>query len=64
LIVSGFSGAGQQVTFSPGSPVLHLRKIAEAIAAFESSPEVSPFSAKYDYVMAGKVEFTAEEKAG
>src|SRR6202043_547749 len=39
-------------------------RIAEAIAAFEGSPEVSPFSAKYDYVMAGKAEFTSEEKAG
>jgi cytochrome c peroxidase len=39
-------------------------RIAEAIAAFEGSPEVSPFSAKYDYVIAGKAEFTSEEKAG
>ena len=39
-------------------------RIAEAIAAFEGSPEVAPFSSKYDYVMAGKAEFTPEEKAG
>ena len=39
-------------------------RIAEAIAAFEGSPEVTPFSAKFDYVTAGKVEFTPEEKAG
>jgi cytochrome c peroxidase len=39
-------------------------QIAEAIAAFESSPEVNPFSAKYDYVMVGKAEFTPEEKTG
>ena len=39
-------------------------RIAEAIAAFETSPEVNPFSAKYDYVLAGKAEFTPEEKAG
>ena len=39
-------------------------RIAGAIAAFETSPEVNPFSAKYDYVMAGKAEFTPEEKAG
>lgn len=38
--------------------------IAETIAAFEGSPEVNPFSAKYDYVMAGKATFTSEEKAG
>jgi cytochrome c peroxidase len=39
-------------------------RIAEAIAAFEGSPEVNPFSSKYDYVMAGKAEFTPDEKAG
>src|SRR6266849_6662228 len=39
-------------------------RIGEAIAAFETSPEVTPFSAKYDYVMAGNAEFTPEEKAG
>jgi cytochrome c peroxidase len=39
-------------------------RIGEAIAAFETSPEVNPFSSKYDYVMAGKAEFTPEEKAG
>jgi cytochrome c peroxidase len=39
-------------------------QIAQAIAAFEGSSEVNPFSAKYDFVMAGKVEFTPEEKAG
>jgi cytochrome c peroxidase len=37
-------------------------RIAEAIAAFEGSPEATPFSAKYDYVIAGKVEFTPDEK--
>jgi cytochrome c peroxidase len=39
-------------------------RIAEAIAAFEGSPEVNPFSSKYDYVIAGKAEFTPDEKAG
>jgi cytochrome c peroxidase len=39
-------------------------RIGEAIAAFESSPEVNPFSSKYDYVMAGKAQFTPEEQAG
>jgi cytochrome c peroxidase len=49
-----------------GDPLpLHLRpvdrviaqttfdRIAETIAAFEGSPEVTPFSAKYDHVIAG-----------
>jgi cytochrome c peroxidase len=39
-------------------------QIAQAIAAFEGSPEVNPFSSKYDYVNAGKAVFTPEEKAG
>jgi len=39
-------------------------RIAEAIAAFEGSPDVNPFSAKYDYVMAGKVKFTPDENTG
>jgi cytochrome c peroxidase len=39
-------------------------KIAEAIAAYEGSSEVNSFSSKYDYVMAGKAKFTADERAG
>jgi cytochrome c peroxidase len=39
-------------------------RIAQAIAAFETSAEVNPFSSKYDYAIAGKVEFSADEKAG
>jgi cytochrome c peroxidase len=35
-----------------------------AIAAYESSPEVSPFTSKYDYVQAGKDQFTPREKLG
>jgi len=39
-------------------------KIAEAIAAYEGSSEVNSFSSKYDYVMAGKAKFTADENMG
>jgi len=35
-----------------------------AISAYEFSPEVSPFTSKYDYVQAGKDQFTAQEKLG
>ncbi|HTA42476.1 MAG TPA: cytochrome c peroxidase [Bryobacteraceae bacterium] len=35
-----------------------------AAAAYESSPEVSPFTSKYDYVQAGKARFTGQEAAG
>jgi cytochrome c peroxidase len=39
-------------------------RIAEGIAAYEGSDEVNPFSSKYDYVMAGKAQFTPNEKMG
>lgn len=39
-------------------------KIAQAIAAYEGSSEVNPFSSKYDYVMSAKAKFTADEGAG
>jgi cytochrome c peroxidase len=39
-------------------------QIAQSIAAYEGSTEVNPFSSKYDYVMAGKVQFTPDEKIG
>jgi cytochrome c peroxidase len=35
-----------------------------AISAYEFSPEVSPFTSKYDYVQAGKDQFTDQEKLG
>lgn len=39
-------------------------QFGEAVAAYEASGEVSPFSSKYDAVIAGKAEFTTDEKAG
>ena len=35
-----------------------------AVAAYEASPEVSPFTSKYDYVQGGKEQFTAQETRG
>ena len=35
-----------------------------AAAAYEASPEVSPFTSKYDYIQAGKDQFTAQEARG
>jgi cytochrome c peroxidase len=43
---------------------LTFDQIALAIAAYEASPDVNPFTSKYDYVQAGKAQFTSEEKAG
>ena len=39
-------------------------QIAQSIAAYEASTEVNSFSSKYDYVMAGKAQFTGDEKMG
>jgi cytochrome c peroxidase len=39
-------------------------QFAEAVAAYEASSEVNPFSSKYDAVLAGKAKFTPDEKAG
>ncbi len=38
--------------------------IALAIAAFEASPEVNPFTSKFDYYLKGMAELTKEEKKG
>lgn len=35
-----------------------------SVAAYEASPEVSPFTSKYDYVQAGKDKFTPQEARG
>jgi cytochrome c peroxidase len=47
-----------------GSSNRTFDQFAEAIATFEASTDVNPFTSKYDYVLAGKAEFTADEKAG
>lgn len=39
-------------------------RIASAIAAFESSTEMNPFSSKFDAVMASEASFTASEQRG
>ena len=39
-------------------------KFGLAVSAYEFSPEVSPFTSKYDFVQAGQEEFTAQEKLG
>lgn len=41
-----------------------LEAAADAIAAYESSDEVNPFSSKFDAVLSKKARFTKEEAAG
>ncbi len=43
---------------------LAYEQIARSIAAYERSPEVNPFSSKYDYYLAGLVELTGQEALG
>jgi len=37
---------------------------ALSVSAYEASPEVSPFTSKYDYVQAGNEKFTSQEARG
>ncbi|SMF94283.1 Cytochrome c [Methylomagnum ishizawai] len=39
-------------------------RIAEAIAAFERTRVFAPFTSKYDYYLAGKTQFTEQERRG
>ena len=39
-------------------------QMAQSLAAFEASAEVSAFTSKFDFVQAGKAKFTADEQAG
>lgn len=41
-----------------------LAQLADAIAAFERSPEVNPFSSKFDLYLKGEVSLTPEEMEG
>jgi len=39
-------------------------RIAQTVAAYEGSEEINSFSSKYDFVMAGKAQFTRQEQIG
>jgi len=41
-----------------------FNNIADALAAFESSPEVNPFTSKFDYYLQGKAVLSSEELSG
>src|SRR5438552_2326588 len=56
-----------RLTDRPGTAGLNATRGEQhglSLPLVSGSPEVNPFSAKYDDVMAGKAEFTPEEKAG
>ncbi|MBE0596561.1 MAG: cytochrome C [Desulfuromonadales bacterium] len=52
------------VTYTADGHLQSYKNFAVAIAAYESSIEVSPYTAKFDYVMAGEAEFTPQEQLG
>lgn len=52
---------GQQAL---NNPELASAKIAKALAAFERTTEVNPFTSKFDYYRQGKAKFTQEELFG
>ena len=39
-------------------------QMAQSIAGYEASAEVTPFTSKFDAVLAGKAQFTPREQAG
>jgi cytochrome c peroxidase len=39
-------------------------QMAQSIAGYEASAEITPFTSKFDAVMAGKAQFTPDEQAG
>jgi len=41
-----------------------FQNITDAIAAFEKSPDLSPFTSKFDFYLKGKASFTAQELRG
>ena len=45
-------------------PNVALDAVVDAIASFERTPEVSPFTSKYDLFLKGKVKLTAAEATG
>ncbi|MCB0302377.1 MAG: T9SS type A sorting domain-containing protein [Calditrichaeota bacterium] len=49
---------------TPGEIELNYNRVGWAIAEYEASVEVNPYSSKFDHVMAGQATFTAQEQEG
>jgi cytochrome c peroxidase len=47
-----------------GRAAASFDQMAQSIASYEASAEVTPFTSKFDAVMAGKAKFTPDEQAG
>ncbi len=60
LFLEVFGGASLDM----GQESQAFDNVAKAIAAFERTPEFSPFSSKFDLYLQGKAQFTAQETEG
>jgi len=49
---------------TPEDIEMNYDRIGLSIAAYEDSPEVNPFSSKFDYYLAGQVDLTQQEQMG
>src|SRR6202041_122169 len=61
------AGAPMPVQLSPldrGRASVTFDQMAQSIAGYEASAEVTQFTSKYDAVLSGKAQFTTQEKAG
>src|SRR6267154_5616379 len=47
-----------------GRAMSTFEQMAQSIAGYEASAEVTPFTSKFDAVLTGKAQFTAQEQAG
>ncbi len=52
------------LAISPDNEAKILDRIATALAAYEASSEINPFSSKYDAFLAGKVKLSEQEARG
>lgn len=56
---------GEPIAYStPEEITLNYNRVGLAIAEYEASTEVNPYTSKFDYVMALQATFTAQEQAG
>jgi plasmid maintenance system killer protein len=63
----GWNRLTSGVQLSPlgrGRPTVTFDQMAQSIAGFEASAEVTQFTSKYDAVLSGKAQFMTQEKAG
>jgi len=64
LYTQAFGKAIDCTLYDADGHLMAYKNFARAVAAFERSDEVNPFSSKFDAMMEGKAEFTTQETAG